>query len=469
LVPVIAAIGTILAYIIRYRPSREPWNMWLNDLAVPVGIAAALGTWLLLALVGRRVTGPDRANIHAYGELIEHLDSLCGQYEETCGVRFWINPGLGSSPPGCREAWRHIDAIRNQFRTSGLRWVTGDGYTAIGERLHRAEEALIVAQPRERVLQGALHDEMRLHGSVIDHHDNLLAKLTRAVEVLGGAGYLTPAPTTQAGVPTGQAARNPEADVVALAIVDAQARALSLPPAAERAALGEEIKLLTDALTILLPDDAVRSVALARARALKAAEPEARAVLAGVRYNINVYRDSLRDALVHSRNHLLWTMTMSGATAYVLLALAVVTAVRHEAIETGAAFFLVGALFGGLVNKLRNQSSEAIGVEDFKLSEARLFLTPILSGLAGVGGVAVTAIGAEVLTAALADGGSGATTASFGLRHAFDWTRSDRFVIGLVVAAIFGLSPERLITRLNNQAEQAKVDLKNSASPNTAH
>jgi len=475
LVPIFAAIVTVLAYAIRYEtlgPGRPTWNVWLNNMAILVGILGATGAWLLLAIAGRRATSVDRANPHAYLELRREFDVLRGEYEDAC-----VTPFLGAArtttlPAGCSAARRHMLAISEHMATSGTAWVKGDGYVGVWDGIHRAEEALMAAQDRTRVLSRAWHDEMRLRGSSIEQRDNLLAKLTRAVEVLGGAGYLTPAPPSQTAVPTGQATRTPEADVVAQAMVDAQRELKGLqqsatPDPTAVQLLTDKIAQYTALLAQLLPDAAARAQAITRAMVLEAAAPQARAVLSAVRHEVNVYRDGLRDRLVHSRNQVLRTVALAGVAAYLLLGVAVVYGVPYEAIVAASAFFLVGALFGGLVNRLSSQAdNEASNVEDFRFSEARLLLTPILSGLAAVGGVAATALGADVIASGLAEDGTGGAIASISLGQAFDLATPERFAIGVVVAAIFGLSPERLMTRLNNQAEQSKIDLKNSSAPN---
>ncbi len=293
-------------------------------------------------------------------------------------------------------------------------------------------------------------------------------------------GYLTPAPASQVELPTGQVQGSPEAVVAARQLTDVEIRQTRVriqrssllansATADELAALQEEVDQLElqkielgAVFNSLVPEGELRSELWSRAFAHNLADPEARAALASVRRNLNEYRDGKRDSLVHARNDLLRLFTIAGVMAYVLLGVAVVMGVEHEFIAAATVFFVVGALFGGVVNELNSRVDKVKDVEDFKLSEARLLLTPFLSGLAAIGGVAATAIGAEILTAAM--DGSGTADSAANLSETFDPSRPERFAVGIVVAAIFGLSPTRLITRLNNSADEAKIDLKNSSA-----
>ena len=469
LVPSVAAVGTVIAYIVRY-PTRPLWNAALNDMAVPLGVLFGISTWLLFALVSHRSASADRANMHAYGQLKEISDELYSQFRTVCRPTGVAGQTLDPSAPApCHEVCRHLSHTRDELRTVGLRWVTGAGYIALWNRVLRADEALLELVPREKVVALGLNDEMRLRGSQIDQRDNLLAKLTRAIEVLGAGGYLTPAPSTAVSVPTGQTSETPEESALAIEIVTATARADVLPEGAERTSLKQRVVALRSALDQVLTTEEARTARLRWAWGVAATEPQARAVLREVRCTVNQYRNDLRDGLVHARNQLIITMIATGITAYVLLGLAVISGAGPRAIVAATAFYLVGALVG-LINRLRAQAAEVAGVEDYGLTSARLALTPMLSGLAGVGGVIATAVGAQVLGASLVNPGDSnagnisATPALLDLDQTFDLTQS---AIGIVIAAIFGLSPERLVSRLNNQAEQSKIDLKNSTPPNT--
>jgi hypothetical protein len=157
----------------------------------------------------------------------------------------------------------------------------------------------------------------------------------------------------------------------------------------------------------------------------------------------------------------------------------------------------VGAIVG-LFNRLGADSEAESAVDDYGLARARLVHTPLFCGLAAVGGVVITALlpvvlnvaavtpraatasptavsaparqatgnptlttGAAATAAATADSGQEAPSlvAIFDLqRHPF----------GLVIAAIFGLTPRLLIRRLQEQTDRYKADLRSTKAPATA-
>jgi hypothetical protein len=136
---------------------------------------------------------------------------------------------------------------------------------------------------------------------------------------------------------------------------------------------------------------------------------------------------------------------------YSLLVLAIVAGAPGEVIVAAAAFYLVGALFG-LFNLLRNDDRSDAEVEDYGLGRARLFYTPLISGLAAVAGV--------VLMAVLSNyAGGNAPAPAPALPDIFRVNTG-----ALLVAAIFGLTPGLLLDRLK-QAETYTANIKASSAP----
>jgi hypothetical protein len=306
-------------------------------------------------------------------------------------------------------------------------WLLATGYVDLWELLHDAEEALFLVDSNEEVIAAAVLDEMSLMGSHIPAYDELRAKLRLAVVALGGVRYLHPLPPVPLDVP---------------------------------------VDLTTEAG--------------------KAAERQARMVLRDVRNAINEFRDNSRDGIVRTRNLLVQTGTATGLAAYSLLALAILHKAAAEEIVAAAVFYLVGGLVG-LFNQLNSLSNaKAATVEDFGLARARLFFAPILSGLAGAGGVVVTAMlyaslsgplcsltyitptataaaaAVDSGTRCLANSGQGQITPS--VAAIFDLTKNP---YGLVLAAVFGLAPSLLVSRLQSRADDYKNDLQSTSVPGT--
>jgi hypothetical protein len=289
-----------------------------------------------------------------------------------------------------------MDAIEHELdrQPPGLRWLLATGYVTLWSLVHRAEEALIEAEPASAVLDVAFYDELRLNDSPIGNSTILRVQLRQAVAVLqpGVQRYLPPLLGQSAGAMPNQ--------------VLLESAATSTPPDSEAAARG---------------------------------------ILRSIRRTINEYIDSRRDGLVRARNGLLMTTFFTGLFSYLLLGLAVCNRVHTKALSEATAIFLVGALVG-LFNRLYADSRADAVVEDYGLSRARLMQTPILSGLAAIGGILITEMAAGV---------QGTASSLFAAGHGSSVSPSD-----LLVAALFGLTPHLLIGRLSNQAEQFKSDLK---------
>ena len=164
-------------------------------------------------------------------------------------------------------------------------------------------------------------------------------------------------------------------------------------------------------------------------------------------------------------------------------------------------FCLIGGTIG-LGKRLRDESQADAAVPDYGLSAARLITVPLFSGLCGVAGVVVMALVPSVSTAfesgsdnvpaapaatiastPAADtqaptdtavstvkrpaprpdgttmGTAGSSTRKVTLQRVFDLESN---VVGLFVAAVFGLAPGLLFDRLQQQVDKFKTDLQSS-------
>jgi uncharacterized membrane protein len=170
-------------------------------------------------------------------------------------------------------------------------------------------------------------------------------------------------------------------------------------------------------------------------------EMQSRSVLREVRHALNEFRDSRWEAMVRVRNQLVCAMILTGLTLYVLLEFSILAGAPQPAIIAATAYFLVGSLVG-LFSRLYNESQTSKSIDDYRLALARLVALPIYSGLAAVGGVIVV----QQFTSLL------------------DILNPSHLLSGLIVAAVFGLTPSLLITRLQNQTETYKNDLKSTSA-----
>ena len=172
---------------------------------------------------------------------------------------------------------------------------------------------------------------------------------------------------------------------------------------------------------------------------------KARSMLSEVHYEINNFRDNSWEGLVHLRNRLADTVVLLGLATYALLALAIFLEAPPKAIIWAVTYFLIGAI-AGLFARAQAEWGQETAVDDFGLSKTRLLQVPWLSGLAATGGVVVTSI-------------LDPQTSSVDLASVF----SNRPAL-LFVAAIFGVTPNLLVQRLDDQADKTKDDLESTKS-----
>ena len=381
----------------------------------------------------------------------EEAVAVMAAYEEALKQSEAINKALHAEENGNKQnEKKENEKQENGMKKGILGWVLATGYLNVWERLHRAEEALIEVLPEQTVIAGALDDELRLIGSQIESRDELLAKLRHAVAAL---------------------------DPCAIVFLKLSA---------------DEHKALQP-----LPNDPC----LAQRRKV------ARSVLRLVRRAINEYRDARYEGLVVSRNRTWGTTIFTSLTAFMLLAIAIMMGASHLAIVAGATFFFVGATVA-LLGRLRGQAEEEKDVPDYGLSTARLCSTLVISGLAGIGGVVLAATlpfatnafspnegerlppsrmhatptnGLTTATSVPAASLSGTNITSGTTNGAGDQTTfpansekkpklpplTDIFdleknLLGVLVAAVFGLTPQLLFSRLQQQAEKYKSEIKTS-------
>jgi hypothetical protein len=168
-------------------------------------------------------------------------------------------------------------------------------------------------------------------------------------------------------------------------------------------------------------------------------------ILTDVRNTLNRHRVELFNDLVHLRNLLFAATVATGVVIYTVLGLAVVYPVERSVMAAGMAFYLVGSVVG-LFSEVYTRSRRVRGVSDeIGLEFVRLLTIPQLSGIAGVLGVVITRLG-------------GTATAS-GTPTLQDVFSLADYPFGLVVAAIFGLTPGLLLARLRQQTDEYKEEL----------
>jgi hypothetical protein len=321
-----------------------------------------------------------------------------------------------------------------------MQWVTGAGYINAWGAIHRAEEALIEIEPPEMVLRGALHDKLAIQNSTIGNREELLDKLVHAVADIEPAGaiYLRE--------------RQPELHSEVLhQLVVAMNQFDEVEP-----------KILWNAGESRKAQDVYEP----------ALQANARMVISEVRRTLNAFRDGLWEGLLRERNQLLIAMSITALITHILLCVAIIMGRPNTLILLGAtAFYMVGAVSGLFGRFYKESSKHTSGVDDYGLTQARLLAAPLLSGLAGVGGVLITII---LYTTLLMPAINSSATVHTGTTNApaVQPAQSVQITLGdvfrpdepgyLLTAAVFGLVPNLIIGGLQQRTQRYAYELRRS-------
>jgi hypothetical protein len=183
-------------------------------------------------------------------------------------------------------------------------------------------------------------------------------------------------------------------------------------------------------------------------------EAGAREDLQFVRRTIDDFRHQRWAGLIRARNRLGVVTGLTGLAMYALLWLAVAQGVARETIGIATTYYLIGSVVGFL-SHLHGEANRPAApiVDDYGLSVARLVVTPLLSGLAAVGGVVIVALLSLTQT-----GSTGALESQPLVRFLDLGTHP----LNVLVAATFGLAPGQLISRLRQQTDEYNADLQKS-------
>ncbi len=377
-----------------------------NTLSLLVALAASLAVWLLYALWYRQFTTAARANSAVYEDLRAQYDGLCAH-----GCSDLLDPPPREGAPAATAAQR--------------------------------------AQVR------AAYREARTQTDTIA---GMLAPISRDLRWTSATGYLA----IQQAIHRAQ-----ELFILSdpIEAVFAQARSDELRLKDSRIDSSDD--LLLTLRWALVGDDTPPSLTSLPRHPLS--ELQQRMLLMQVRNAIDTFRDQKRGGLIRARNRLLTTVFFTGLLAAMLLSLTMIALpdqpAQRRSIITAGVVFLVGALLG-LFNQLYLDSQSDDAVEDYGLATARKVNAPLFSGLAAVGGVLITVLLPGVLATIVPTANGAASTVSLPSRsvpliEVFDMAA---YPFEVVIAMLFGLTPGLLISRLQQQTESYKADLKSTES-----
>lgn len=424
MLPIIASAVTVGIYL--SNPTAPGWS------TVLFGMVYTYAAWGIITLFLTPLTTAQNSNARSYGL----LNSRKRQLE----ARLFVINDLHHANPqnplaeyqevALQEALDKFDDLNNDLNDDTMRlpWVMGFGYVNAWTKLHRAEEALVEVEPVEMIMRGAMHDKMALAGSQISNRDELLAKMLYAVK------KVDPSMTSlfRVSATTGE---NENPDIQQLL---------------------QDVQKIAQHLKVHLGADEDHS-SDPRIKASHDGEDEARArlTLREVRRALNAYRDHLFEGLIRARNNLLGTMFVTGFVTHLLLCVVILAMavggaasdVNRATIAAATGYYIVGAI-AGLFGRINQAAIANTAIDDYGFSFAQMISTPLLSGLAGIGGVLIS----SALTSFSAQHGLTA------LQSIFTQTQPDTFII----AAFFGLTPNLLVRGLQNRASSYISGLRSS-------
>ena len=380
LMPGLVAVVTVALYLLL---TPLPWSASSAPTdpgrAILAGLVVTAIVWFGGAGLARPMVTARRAQQRLYADLLERSRSLRARADSIAAAH--------ETGDALSEAKAQLDYVHEQLKgdssDASIRWALATGYMSVMSSLHRAEEALIIAESRQAAAADGLHDALSLEDSTITNSVRLLQILRPALDAVS--------PDTSVFLIAGTPEKTKPEPLMDLAL--------------------------------------------------------AREVLREIRFAINQYIEGKLGSLLRARNRLVWTMLAVGVTTYLLLGLALAAAVPVPQVLAVTVFYLVGAIVG-LFNRLRLEAGRSEAVEDFGLSMARLVVTPLLSGLAAVGGVYLVAVAPSLFPT-----GGTPTPPPPTLMKVFDLGTN---AVGLVYAAIFGLAPNLLTNRL--AAASARIE-----------
>ena len=395
--PIIAGAITLADYL----AGPTPWPSWLHDWnPVVVGVIVGVASWVVLGALVGRIIGPRTANAETWGEATVHVSELC--------ARVGALTEAGTCPEllgGVCEDVRTLKELVEHRARHALRWATHNGYIEMWQRIHHAEEALILLAELPGLWSVVQINRLKLEG--VTGVSPTLLPVLNAIE-----SFLT--------------------------LTSTQATAV-LQPA-------------DPASTAAPPVPVVRTM------------DEARQRLRQVAAAVNAFRDRSLADMVRLRNLTLAALVLTESFAFGILALAIVRSPGDSgktAIAAGVTFFLVAAVIG-LFSRLVSLQGSGPAVNDYGLQVAQLLLIPTVSGLAGLGGVVLSAIlfstSFTSLVAASAARVSQPTQLP-GLDMIFNLATNPA---GIVFAAVFGFSPALLVSRIDNLAATYKSAIKST-------
>jgi hypothetical protein len=221
-------------------------------------------------------------------------------------------------------------------------------------------------------------------------------------------------------------------------------------------------------------------------------EDQARSIIRAARYKIHTFLDTKWAGLVRLRISLMQTALLTYVFTYALLLLPLFYAAPVSSVIAFTSFYLTGAVSGLFLRLFTEWKSNEASTDDYGLKRDRILITPLLCGIAAIGGVLVASIlylsfnpvgaiggattpapqvvatvsvtGASVQVTVVPAPQSANQSQNNSLDRIFNLQTNPG---GLIWAAIFGLVPNLLINILRQQAQEIQGQIQ-SVQPDSS-
>jgi len=447
--PIFVSAATVFFYISPPLPlTILPKELSTSNWYAPVyGFLATCIATLLFAIPRSHFATAEGANVRIYRLLKSGQSELKARlgiedYPDRTPRPMSLKEQLEATGMNTTDGRCSVVALREAYATyhdicdslcddhSGLQWVFGTGYVNTWGLLHRAEEALVEVEPVPAVIREAIEDQLSIDKSAIGNRDELLDKLIQAVKDLDPEAMVYFKEQQPDKNYTTLAKEIEKQNNVLCKVVNT----LNQSASANEYIDPQELNLHS----FISPTPQV--------------EIRARAAIREVKHTLNRFREERRAGLVRARNHLLISIAITGFVTHLLLCMVILLDLppfnTHQPyVIAGSAFYIVGAI-AGLFGRFYNESVQGRVDEDQGLFLARLIAVPLLSGLAGIGGVFVT-----VMLPAVTGQGPISLAKIFSLNPQY-----------LFAAAIFGFTPNLIIKSFQQKSEKYASDLASTRS-----
>jgi hypothetical protein len=206
-VPFLAAIAIFFLYV-RHHPGPHADPLFL-------GLASALGTWVLAGPPLMWMAQADKAQSRSYGEVVQRSARAAARLH---WIRDQPDPS-GGRPDIVAQAESYLVFLHGELGNAGqpgagFRYANATGYINLWRALHRLEESLILLVPRPEAFAAAMYDSLRIAG--IPNAGKLIEKVNNALAAFGDAA--APAICDPAVTPLLKEASQPAALAVLLEV-----------------------------------------------------------------------------------------------------------------------------------------------------------------------------------------------------------------------------------------------------------